>query len=128
MGGEWLDTYGAGRLKINYVTPQGTYIDLENKDDLKNYVVVAQNIAPNTEIKYEFQKDSHGNEYNNLVGFQSIEEIDLAVIGVGSNDSAAQLVEIKPSEDRYNMYIKNYVGKNLASIGYYSTLIPVTPH
>ena len=120
LGGELLDKYGGGQIKINYVTPQGTYIDIEDEEDKKNYVVVAQSVTPNTELKYTFEKDSDGNEFDNLVAFQTIESIDLAVIKVGSDETSAQLVEIKPSKDKYNMYIRNYVGKNLASIGYYS--------
>ena len=61
------------------VTPDGAYIDIETDDDLKQYVVTAQSYAPNTELKYVFDTDEAGNEYENLVQSQNIEEIVLCV-------------------------------------------------
>ncbi len=55
------------------------YIDIETDDDLKQYVVTAQSYAPNTELKYVFDTDEDGNEYENLVQSQNIEEIVLCV-------------------------------------------------
>lgn len=41
--------------------------------------MTGQNVSPNTEIKMEFLKDGNGEEYSNLVGNQSVEEIELSV-------------------------------------------------
>ena len=71
--------YGAGLLKIIYVAEDGTYIDPEDEEQLKEYVITGQNIEPNTEIKLTFQTDSDGKEYDNLVSSQSIETIELRV-------------------------------------------------
>ena len=62
LGGKRMDHYGAGYIELVLVTPDGAYIDIETDDDLKQYVVTAQNLAPNTELKYTFDKDNDGNE------------------------------------------------------------------
>lgn len=121
LNGMRMDSYGAGHIKLVFVTETGDYVDIENDDTLKEYVIKAQNISPNTEIKYTFQKDSDGNEYDNLVDSQNIEEIVLGVVKVGSNDSfKMRLTEISASPDKYTHYIKDYTGRNLASCGYIS--------
>ncbi len=124
LGGDRLEAYGAGYLEFVFVAEDGMFIDIEDEAMLQQYVVTGQSIAPNTEIKYTFQKDSEGEEYSNLVEFQSIRFIDLtvrridgAVIG---DPVAFELIPIKPSPDKYTAYIRNYVGKNLASFGYTS--------
>lgn len=120
LGGDRLVEIGEGLLDITFVTADGSYVGPDNEDDLKNYAVVAQSIAPNTEVKLEFEKDSDGEEYDNLVAFQSYEKIDLLVKKVGDKDPAVELTQINSSPDRYTHYIQNYVGKNVASIGYES--------
>ena len=52
---------------------------------LKNYVITGQSVSPNTELKYVFSTDSEGNEYDNLVQSQNIEEIEITVKPVGNN-------------------------------------------
>ena len=37
-----------------------------------------------------------------------------------SGEASPKNVVIKPSPDKYTWYVKNYVGLNLASVGYYS--------
>lgn len=79
LGGDLMDTYGAAYIKIIIVAEDGSFIDPENAELLKNYVVTKQNIKPNTELKLVFLKNSEGVEYDNLVEWQSIEEIELYV-------------------------------------------------
>ena len=79
MGGDRMEHYGAGYIELVLVTPDGSYIDIETDDDLKQYVVTGQSIAPNTELKFTFKKDDDGNEYENLVATQNYEEIVLCV-------------------------------------------------
>lgn len=71
--------YGAGRMHLSLISTDGTYIDLEDEETLKKYYVTSQSIEPNTEIKLTFLTDDDGNEYDNLVDNQSIEEISLYV-------------------------------------------------
>ncbi len=120
LGEDRLVEIGAGFLQITYITEDGTYVGPADEEDLKNYVVTGQNIEPNTEIRLEFSKDSDGKEYDNLVNFQSYEKLDLAVKKVGNDDPLIELTPALPSPDRYTYYIRNYVGKNLASAGYVS--------
>ena len=121
MGGDRMDHYGAGYIELVLVTPDGAYIDIETDDDLKQYVVTAQSIAPNTELKYTFELDEEGNEYENLVSWQNYEEIVLCVKKVGSSEETSLgLTEIYPSPDKYTWYIRDYTGRNLASCGYLS--------
>lgn len=121
MGGDRMDTYGAGYLRLILVNEQGSYIDIDDENEMKNYVVVNQNIPPNTEMKYIFQKDEAGNELDALLESQSYEEIVLAVGKVGDEESKERkLTEIYPSPDKYTNYIRDYVGRNLADCGYIS--------
>lgn len=119
LGGKRMDHYGAGYIELVLVTSDGAYIDIETDDDLKQYVVTAQNLAPNTELKYIFDKDSDGNEYDSLISWQSCEEIVLCVKKIGtSEETTLGLTAINPSPDKYTWYIRDYTGRNLASCGY----------
>lgn len=119
-GGDRMDRYGAGILELIFVCSDGTYIDISSDDALKEYTVIGQNLAPNTELKYVFDKDSEGNEYDNLIAYQNHEKIVLNVKKVGSSDSPISLTAINPSPDKYTWYVADYVGRNLASCGYIS--------
>ena len=73
-----MDEYGNWYIKLVLVTPDGAYIDIETDDDLKQYVVTGQSLAPNTELTYTFSTDSEGNEYS-FAKSQNIKEIELTV-------------------------------------------------
>ena len=124
LGGDRLEKYGAGYLEFIFMTEDGTYLDFSDTLLLQKYIVTGQNIAPNTEMKYVFEKDSKGNEYSNLVDYQSVRIIDLSVKridGTVHGDAITfELVPITPSPDKYTHYIRSYVGKNVASFGYTS--------
>lgn len=121
FSGKRMDHYGEGYIELVFITPDGSYIDLETDDDLKQYVVTAQSLSPNTEMKYTFEKDSDGNEYDHLVSTQSYEEIVLCVKTVGSEEEITLgLTAINASADKYTHYIRDYAGRNLASCGYLS--------
>lgn len=114
------DYYGDGNIKVIYVADDGTYVDPGNEEQLKEYVVTGQNLEPNTEMKYTYEVDSEGEEYSNLVNFQTIDEIVLSVSKVGSSTGDPGLTTIEPSADKYTHYVRDYVGRNLAECGYYS--------
>lgn len=114
------DYYGDGNIRVIYVADDGTYVDPGNEEQLKEYVVTGQNLEPNTEMKYTYEVDSEGEEYSNLVNFQTIDEIVLAVSKVGSSTGDPGLTAIEPSADKYRHYVRDYVGRNLAECGYYS--------
>lgn len=127
LGGERRDEVGETNVRIIFVTEDGTYIGqtdeeaegISSKDLLKDYVVTAQDPVPNTEVHIEFQKDSEGNEYS-LTDWKSIDEIVLAVKKAGSLGNGPSLTPIAPSPDKHTYYSRDYVGKNLHSIGYES--------
>lgn len=120
LGGDRRVEIGAGSMLVTYVTADGSYVGVDDEEGLKDYVVTGQNIEPNTEVHIEFQKDSDGEEYDNLTDFMTYDHIDLAVKKTGESGEGPALVEIKGSPDKYTCYIRNYVGKNLGSIGYES--------
>lgn len=120
MGGERLDSYGSGLIELILLTPNGEYVDIHDDNDLKNWRVIGQNLEPNTEIKYTFMVDSEGEEYDNLIAYQNISEIVLALAPVGEDVKMPELTEINASADRYTRYICDYVGRNLSQCGYVS--------
>lgn len=124
LGGDRLEKYGAGYLEFIFVTEDGMYIDIEDESLLQQYIVTGQNLAPNTEMKYIFRTDSKGNEYSNLIDFQSQRLIDLTVRRIDGtlvgDPIAFELIPINPAPDKYTCYIRNYVGKNVLSFGYTS--------
>ena len=120
ISGLRYDSYGAGVLQIEFMADDGSYIDIDDEEALSNYVVYAQSLPVNTEIKYTFMTDSSGEEYDNLVATQNYERIVLAVCEVGEESGTAELTQINASPDKYTWYIENYVGMNAANIGYTS--------
>ena len=82
---------------------------------------MAQIYPPNTELKYTFETDSNGNEYDNLTSWQNIDEVVLSVNKVGDKSGTAiDMTAIQTSPDKYNFYVRDYVGRNLAECGYIS--------
>lgn len=79
LGGDRMDEYGASTIKLIFVADDGAYLDPGNEDLLKQYVVTAQDIAPNSEMKLTYRKDSEGNEYSNLIENQTYQSITLYV-------------------------------------------------
>ncbi len=124
MGGDRFDRYGAGLLEIFPITLDGSYVDIDDEDIINQYVVVAQSIEPNTEMKLTYKKDSKGKEYSNLIDYQTISAIDLFVVRIDGGVSGEIIpftpITIKAAPDRYTCYVRNYVGKNLATVGYTS--------
>ncbi|NMD38820.1 MAG: zinc ribbon domain-containing protein [Christensenellaceae bacterium] len=77
--GKRIDEYGAGELRIIFTAEDGTFVDASDINILKKYIVVEQDIAPNKELKLEYEKDSSGIEYDYLIRYQNFEEINLTV-------------------------------------------------
>ena len=78
LGGDKRDRYGDATVLLVLIADDGSFIDPEDEEMLKQYTVTGQNISPNTELKLVFQKDSSGKEVN-LLESQNIEEIELKV-------------------------------------------------
>ena len=126
LGGDRFDRYSPALLEVCFITEDGSYIDIHDNEVLRQYVVAAQNIPAGTSFYYVLQKDSNGEEYSNLIDYQSISQIDLVVkkaslfTMLGQTDAVYQATPVNQPTDRYTWFINNYVGKNLASIGYTS--------
>lgn len=73
------DSYGPTYIKFDIVSEDGAYIDPTDSSALASYVVVSQNVAPNSEIKLVYSTDSNGEEYSNLVSSKSIDSVALTV-------------------------------------------------
>ena len=70
--------YGNALIELIIVSDNGSFIDPNESELLKNYVVTSQNISPNTEIKVTYAADSNGEEYL-WTDTQTIEKIELYV-------------------------------------------------
>lgn len=62
MAGSLADHYGSGYITMNVLASDGSYIELDDKDSLADYVVVGQSMQPNTMITMEFSKKADGTE------------------------------------------------------------------
>ena len=75
-------------------------MDIHDDSALKNYVVTSQSIDPNSELKMTYSVDSEGNEYDNLIDTQNIEEIELYVTCMNFYSSEPEETEAtEPSEE-----------------------------
>jgi len=120
FGGFRADKYGQGYVKFVLENKDGKYIDAEDENELKKYMVVAQDVEPNTEIKFTYGKDENGKEDDNLVKTQTVEEILLYVDKIGLTHDQVSMTNIKPASDETTYYIRNYVGRNLYDCGFTS--------
>ncbi|MGM9600836.1 MAG: zinc ribbon domain-containing protein [Faecousia sp.] len=83
-GEQLIDDYGAGKIRIMFTAEDGTYVDDADINSLRSYIVISQDIAPNTELKLYYEKDSKGKEYDSLVKSQNYDEINLTVQRIGA--------------------------------------------
>ena len=79
LGGTRNDKYGAAYIQFVFVTDDGVYIDPSDEDQMKQYVVTGQDVAPNSEMKLIFMTNSKGEEYSNLIESQTYNKITLYV-------------------------------------------------
>lgn len=84
MAGSLADHYGSGYITMNVLASDGSYIELDDKDSLADYLVVGQSMQPNTMITMEFSKKADSTEYDNLVSSQSVKSLDLKVVKLSS--------------------------------------------
>lgn len=127
---DWFDkvrkeTYWECGIKCNFISINGNYIDSNKKSDLDDYIVVSQSIEPNTELNIQYEKTSDGEDFTSVTK-QSITEIDFIVAPISRYASkinyATDHIPVITSQsfDRHEYFIKDYVGRNLGSVGIYS--------
>lgn len=83
LGQKWQNqmidySYGPGCIRLNLVANDGSYVDIDDENELKKYCVTGQSVEPNTVIKLSFKTDENGEELS-LVENQTINEIELHV-------------------------------------------------
>ena len=117
MGGFRSDDYGDGYVRLSFLAPNGEFVDIRDENDLKNWRVIGQNVAPNTEIKYIFEREENGTE-SDWVAYQNVEEVVLALAPVGKAAKPLELTPIDPSPNPHINYVRDYVGRNLSQCGY----------
>lgn len=100
--GRLYDTYGRAFLYITLNAEDGSYVDVNS---LEKYVVVSQDLAPNTALKITFDKDSAGVEYSSLIKSQNYEEITLNVRRL--NDITSEIPS-STSEDKNHEAVSNF--------------------
>lgn len=112
-----IDEYGSGDLKVIFVTEDGIFIDPNNEDQLKQYIVVAQNLAPTDHVITVSGRWSNGKPTSS-VDYQNYEEIILYVNKIDSDAEVTPFImQTNPSTSRRTHYVRDYVGRNAASIG-----------
>ena len=112
-----IDDYGDAELRIVFVTENGIFVDPQNEEQLQGYIVYAQSIAPNTNLIAVTDRYSDGDP-SSTIDYQSHEEIVLYVRPIADpNPSAPSITAINMSTDRRTYFLRNYVGRNAASIG-----------
>lgn len=122
-----LDRLGNALIRLVYVDPSGAYVDPEDEELLKGYMVFDQNLPMNTQVDIVFQSDEKGEEYDTIVDWQTHEEVVLAVKKVGSPDpKAVDMTPIDAAPDEYTVPVRDYVGRNLAECGYVSMAAKLT--
>lgn len=113
-----VDEYGCGKLRLVFVAADGILINPMDEEQLKQYVVIAQNIPNKTSLTIVNLRDSKGEPYSSLVDYQSYEEIVLYVDSVGGNAVVPDNITFpNPSLDRRTCFVRDYVGRNAASFG-----------
>ena len=99
VGGFRADYYGDGYIHFAFLTPNGEFIDIQDENDLKNWRVIGQNVAPNTEIKFIYEKEEDGSESENWVIHQSLDEVLLAVAPIDERVTAPIMTPQTSSDD-----------------------------
>lgn len=115
-----VEEYGSGELRIVFVTEDGLLLSSNDVESQKQYTIVEQNIPAGSQVMIVHTRNSNGKPYDNLVAYQSYDEIVLYVAPVGEASYSPQFSEPNATMDRHIYYIRDYVGRNAASFGEYS--------
>lgn len=114
-----MDYLGGVYIHLVYVDSSGRFVNPEDEEQLKEYVVFDQNLPANTQVDIVLEKDSDGNEYEHVAAWQTHEEVVLAVKRTGTTDpTPVAMTPIDATPDQFTGVIRDYVGRNLAECGY----------
>ena len=152
MSGKLMDQYGSAYVHLAVYADDGSFVDVQDSSALKNYVVTGQSVTPNTELTMTYCVDSEGNEYDNLIDTQNIEEVELYVTCVNDNsnesdgtETSAAFTEVQSAEpelvdglrpefkeamdsyeeffDDYVEFMKSYMEDPLSMMGEYASMM-----
>ena len=79
MLGSFKDEYGVATIEFEVVEENGERVKVSEYDELKAYVVIDQDVSPNSELKYEFNKNEYGLDNHNSVKSKNVKTIKLTV-------------------------------------------------
>lgn len=108
-GNNRVDKYGNANININFSLKDGSYIDGNDIDTLKYYIVVDQDIPANSELSVYYTKNSKGEEYSNLVESQSYSSITLTLEKVSDSvsEKISNIITSNENEES-EKYDENY--------------------
>ena len=115
-GNYLMEEYGEGELRVVFVTENGKYLGMDNKEK-KNYVVVNQNIPEGTTLTLVCDRTDKGEIFESFISYQSYDEIILYVKAIGQSDYNPSIKTILPTLDRHLYHIRDYTGRNAGSFG-----------
>lgn len=121
--GARIDKYGEGELRLTFTLENGEFVEADDIDSLKAYIVVSQDIEPNEELKFEYETYRFGMMKDYHIVGQNYEEINLTVRKIDAS-IVAQMPELDPmdsetdSDDSYVELTIEYtvLGNNKAII------------
>ena len=116
-----FDKCGNADIKINFISLDGSYIKADNDNQKKKYVVIDQDIKGGTDLKVVYNLDYDGNPNANDIVYQSYDEINLYVSKKKDDEYNKNINIIKARNDKHIFYVRNYVDRNLASVGRYDS-------
>lgn len=85
------DEYGEADVILVPNSTDGSYIDPSDEENLKNFVIIGQDVAPNSKITVTYD------DSNNFVRGQNISTINVSVVNVDSYDPSL-IIPIEESE------------------------------
>ena len=110
-----IEMYGRGKIRIVFITEDGKYINEPDEEKMK-YVVVGQNIPEGTNLVEVCERYSDG-DISSMVSYQNYDEIVLYVAPINDTSYKPNPVSILPTLDRHIYHIRDYKGRNVASVG-----------
>jgi len=113
VGGDLRDRYGKSNVLLVIMSTDELYVDPKDDEQMKGYTVIGQMPKAGTELEFTYNAD------DDLVN-SSYEEIVLVVAPTenANTEEVPELTEITPSTDKSIQYLRDYVGRNLETIGY----------
>jgi len=112
-----VDDYDCAELRIVFIARDGEYLSPADENQLREYVVYAQSLPAGSTLAAVADR-SGDMIYSSIADYQNYEEILLYVHRVGETAPAApDIPAAAPTLDRHAYPIRNYVGRNAASVG-----------